>query len=148
MRTIALTIILALLSVPAHAEDLSAVVVGVYDGDTITVDIPDVPAVFGDNVGVRVLGIDTPEIRDRRPDVHALAVQARDMVRGWCPVGSPAMLHDVARDKYFRILARVECGGVDVAAELLRMGLAKPYDGGTKEGWAGTGDMPRKEEKP
>jgi len=124
-----------LFAIPAYAEDMTAVVVSVYDGDTITVDIPGVPAVFGDDIGVRIMGIDTPEMRGGTSETRRLAVQARDAVRGWCQAGGAVTLRDVARDKYFRVLARVECQGVDVAAELVRMGLAKPYDGGTKEGW-------------
>jgi endonuclease YncB( thermonuclease family) len=135
MRIIIYCIAMLALAGPCRAFELSAVVVSVYDGDTITVDIPGVPPVFGDDVGVRVLGIDTPEMRGGTHDTRRLAVQARDQVRGWCPAGSVVTLHDVARDKYFRILARVECGGVDVAAGLLGLGLARPYDGGTKGGW-------------
>lgn len=135
MRIIIYCIMMLALAAPCRAFELSAVVVSVYDGDTLTVDVPDVPAVFGDDVGVRVLGIDTPEMRGGTPETRRLAVQARDHVRDLCPVGSAVMLRDVARDKYFRILARVECGGVDVAAELLRLGLAREYDGGTKGEW-------------
>ena len=115
--------------------DLTGTVVSVHDGDTMTVTIPDVPPLLGENISVRVRGIDTPEMHDARPEIHALAVQARDLVRGWCPVGSPVGLHDAARGKYFRIVATPICGDVDVAAELLKSGLAHPYDGGTKITW-------------
>jgi len=30
--------------------------------DTITVDVKGIPAVFGDDIGIRVAGVDTPEI--------------------------------------------------------------------------------------
>lgn len=45
------------------------------------------------------------------------------MVRGCCAVGSTVELKDVGRDKYFRIDATPICGGVDVAAELVKAGL-------------------------
>lgn len=135
MRIIIYCVTMLALAVPCRAFELSAVVVSVYDGDTLTVDIPDVPPVFGDDVGVRVLGIDTPEMRGGTPETRRMAVQARDQVRCWCPGGSMVILRDVARDKYFRVLARVECGGVDVGSALLGLGLARPYDGGTKGGW-------------
>ena len=116
--------------------DLTATVVSVYDGDTMTVTIPDMPPLLGEDIPVRVRGIDTPEMKDTRPEIHALAVQARDMVRGWCPVGSMVELRGVGRDKYFRIDATPVCGGVDVAAELVKAGLAHgDYRGGTKEAW-------------
>lgn len=116
--------------------DLAATVVSVYDGDTMTVTIPDMPPLLGEDIPVRVRGIDTPEMKDTRPEIHALAVQARDMVRGLCPIGSTIELHGVGRDKYFRIDATPVCGGVDVAAELVKAGLAHgDYQGGTKESW-------------
>ncbi|MHC1787894.1 thermonuclease family protein [Solidesulfovibrio sp.] len=116
--------------------DLTAAVVSVYDGDTMTVTIPGVHPLFGEQIPVRVRGIDTPEMKDPRPDIRALAVLARDMMRGWCPIGSPVELLGVGRDKYFRIDATPICGGVDVAAELVKAGLAHgDYQGGTKEGW-------------
>lgn len=135
MKAIVFVVYLFCLVLPAQAADLSAVVVSVYDGDTLTVDIPGVPPVFGDDVGVRVMGVDTPEMRGGTPETRRLAIQARDRVRGWCPPGGVITLRDVARDKYFRILARVECGGMDVAAGLLRLGLAREYDGGKKREW-------------
>lgn len=116
--------------------DLTATVVSVYDGDTMTVTIPEVHPLLGENIPVRVRGIDTPEMKDTRPEIHALAVQARNMVRGFCPVGSTVELRDVGRDKYFRIDATPVCGGVDVAAELVKAGLAHgDYQGGTKVKW-------------
>lgn len=116
--------------------DLTATVVSVYDGDTMTVTIPDVPPLLGEKIPIRVRGIDTPEMKDARPEIHALAIQARGMVRGWCPIGSTVELRGVGRDKYFRIDATPVCGGVDVAAELVRAGLAHgDYQGGKKEAW-------------
>ncbi|WP_043643491.1 thermonuclease family protein [Solidesulfovibrio carbinoliphilus] len=116
--------------------DLFAVVISVYDGDTMTVSIPDVHPLLGDGISIRVRGIDTPEMKDQRPEIHAMAVLARDMVRGLCPSGSTVELRGVGRDKYFRIDATPVCGGVDVAAELVKAGLAHgDYEGGTKVAW-------------
>jgi micrococcal nuclease len=36
-----------------------------YDGDTITVNIPGQHPVFGNEISVRIKGIDTPEIRSK-----------------------------------------------------------------------------------
>ena len=38
-----------------------------YDGDTITFDIDGLHSIVGKNISVRVLGIDTPEIRGKKP---------------------------------------------------------------------------------
>ena len=36
-----------------------------YDGDTVTVNIDNVPALFGSHIPVRVRGIDTPEMKTK-----------------------------------------------------------------------------------
>ena len=36
-----------------------------YDGDTITVDLKGQHPLFGDNISVRIAGIDTPEIKGK-----------------------------------------------------------------------------------
>ena len=44
-------------------------------------------------------------------------------------------LAEPRRDKYFRILAKVMADGNEVAQELVKAGLAVPYDGGKKRDW-------------
>lgn len=44
-------------------------------------------------------------------------------------------LLDPKRDKYFRILAKVVADGQEVSHELVKAGLARPYDGGKKMRW-------------
>lgn len=111
-------------------DTFSATVLSVYDGDTITVNLNGVPEVFGSKLGVRVYGVDTPEIKGPH---KREAVKARDYVRSVCKVGSTVSLSNIRRDKYFRLDADIECGGVNVAKELLKRGLGKQYFGGKKE---------------
>jgi len=63
---VTIAILAFLLSTAAQAE-YGNVLVGdiarVYDGDTITVNVPQWPDIVGEEVGIRVRGIDTPEIR-------------------------------------------------------------------------------------
>ncbi len=48
-----------------HFGDLQGVkYVKNYDGDTITVDIPGYPRIIGENISIRLSGIDTPEIKE------------------------------------------------------------------------------------
>lgn len=115
--------------------DAVATVVSVYDGDTLHVDVLSWPAIVGDNVGVRVAGIDTPELKDKRDEVRGKAFDARSVTVQLCEVGSQIELKRMRRDKYFRVVANVICQGKDLGAELLSLGLAKPYDGGTKTAW-------------
>lgn len=44
-------------------------------------------------------------------------------------------LYNLGRDKYFRLLASVKVGDIDVAEYLIKKGLAKSYDGGVKTDW-------------
>ena len=132
-------VVIFLMSVPAHAEEYderrSVQFVSNYDGDTITVNVPGWPPIIGQGISVRIFGIDTPEMHDRRVSVHAVAVQARDLVHSMLSGVQSVEIRHVQRDKYFRILAEVWVDGVSVASELLRRGLARPYDGGTKMPW-------------
>lgn len=60
------------------------------------------------------------------------ALKAKEKVRQLLENARSIILLDVGRDKYFRILARVEADGVDIGKILIIEGLAKPYDGGRK----------------
>ena len=52
-----------------------------YDAYTITVNLKDLPPVFGEELGIRVAGIEAPEIRGQCAQEEQLALQARDRVR-------------------------------------------------------------------
>lgn len=114
---------------------VAATVVSVYDGDTITVRIDEMPAWLGKDIPIRVSGIDTPEMREKRPEVRALAHKARDVALNLCPPGMEVALSGIERGKYFRLVAYVNCDGRDLSQTLLDQQLAHPYDGGTKEPW-------------
>lgn len=53
----------------ASAKDYGSMfvdeVISVYDGDTFRVNIKGYPDVIGENIAIRVNGIDTPEIRGK-----------------------------------------------------------------------------------
>lgn len=108
----------------------------VYDGDTMRVMAEPWPDVFV-NVLVRVRGIDTPELRGGCPDEQLRAREARDFTAELVEVaGGVVELTRVGDDKYYgRVVADVSAGGRSVAEELLASGMARPYGGGTREGW-------------
>ena len=103
-----------------------------YDGDTITVNIPYAPPIIGENISVRVFGIDTPEIKGACPKEKQLAKDTKNYVKYILSKASYIDLEDVKRDKYFRILATVKTSEGDLAELLLDKGYAVEYDGGTK----------------
>lgn len=128
-----LLLCLLLSTIQAQAEDFPGVqYVRAYDADTITVNLKDLPPVFGEELGIRVAGIDAPEIRGRCAQEEQLALQARDRVRELLEQAQQIDLVDMERDKYFRVVAKVNVDGRDLSQLLLEEGHAVIYDGGTK----------------
>lgn len=104
-----------------------------YDGDTCMVSIPGVHPLFGDHIPVRLLGIDTPEIKGQCEQEKTLAREARDFARTMLSEAKEIKLVQVSRgDKYFRVLGRLEADGHDLSQALLDANLAVAYNGGTK----------------
>jgi endonuclease YncB( thermonuclease family) len=54
-------------------------VVDVYDGDTFKIDLPNMHPLFGDDISIRLFGVDTPEMRGTTDEVKALAMQAQQV---------------------------------------------------------------------
>ena len=124
---------LLLSTIQTQAEDFSGVqYVRAYDADTITVNLKDLPHVFGEELGIRVAGVNAPEIRGRCAQEDQPALQARDRVRELLEQAQQIDLVDVERDKYFRVVAKVNVDGRDLSQLLLEEGHAVIYDGGTK----------------
>ncbi|MDX8387245.1 MAG: thermonuclease family protein, partial [Ghiorsea sp.] len=105
----------------------------VYDGDTFKADIKVFPSLT-QKMSVRILGIDTPEIKGKCEQEKEKAIQARDALVGF--LGDKATLSKVQLGKFAgRVLAKVSVDGEDVAAYMLRAGHAIRYDGGKRQGW-------------
>jgi endonuclease YncB( thermonuclease family) len=110
-------------------------VISVYDGDTIRVNIKYYPPIIGENMGIRIAGIDTPEMRDKRPKIKKLAKQAKQFALIRLQNGNKIILKNMKRGKYFRIVAEVWVDGKNLGDELIKAGLAKRYGGGKKAKW-------------
>lgn len=116
------------------ADDIKKfTILKVIDGDTILINVDDIPDVFGKEVAVRIRGVDTPEMRTKNPKEKELALKAKDRL-GFLLRGK-VEIKNASRDKYFRLLADVYVDGQSVAEILIREGYARPYDGGKKEKW-------------
>ena len=90
---------------------------------------------------MRLTGIDTTEMKGLCEQEKELAKQAQSLTQKLMVQASKIELAEPRRDKYFRILAKVMADGQEVAQELIKAGLAVPYDGGKKKGWCTyTGD--------
>ena len=86
---------------------------------------------------VRVIGLDAPEMRARCPVELTMARAARARLAELIERG--VTLHPHGRDRYRRLLAVVhDAHGRDVAAVLIREGVARGYNGrGRRQGWCG-----------
>lgn len=110
-------------------------VVSVYDGDTFKVNIDGYPPIIGENVPIRIAGIDTPEIRGTTGYTQETAQKAKKFTQNLLRKAKEIKLRNMKRGKYFRIIAEVYVDGVNLGKELIRVGLAKRYDGGPRPTW-------------
>ncbi len=103
-----------------------------YDGDTLTVNIPNAPAFFAKKAKVRILGIDTAEIKTKAPCEKKMAKLAKEFVEKRLKRAKRIDLKKIGHDKYFRILAKVIYDGKNIGDELIQAKLAIPYEGKKK----------------
>ena len=89
---------------------------GITDGDTIKVLKDD-----KEQIKVRLVEIDAPEKK------QAFGNRSKQTLSDYC-FNKVATLTEKGQDRYGRTLARVNCNGVDVNAEMVRVGMAWVYD--------------------
>lgn len=116
----------------SYGDYQGAVYLQNYDGDTIRFDLPGYPPIAGDDIRVRVNGIDTPEINGKCEKEKYDAQQARDMVSDILKEAERINLKNMKRGKYFSIAADVIVDGESLAEILIEAGMAIKYDGGKK----------------
>jgi len=104
-----------------------AKVVRVYDGDTFYVNIEKIHSLFGDSLGIRIKGIDTPELRGGTPETKAEGIKARDFTINFLKVAKRVDLSECSRGKFFRIVCHVYADGKSLGDELIKAKLAKVY---------------------
>ena len=131
-------------------------VASIYDGDTFRVNISSCMELFCSNIGVRVDGVDTPELKGRGiTDCEKRAgKRVKEFTVGLLTAANKITLTNPQRGKYFRIVAgiRLEVQGkdlmqsgvkgswepdklytVDLGKLLMDNGHAYEYHGGTKK---------------
>ncbi len=114
LRVLSLVVLCLAVSI-ARAERIQALVVGVTDGDTVTVLTPEKK-----RMKVRLAAIDAPE--KGQPFGKAAKQALSDLVfRRDVTVDGDKL------DRYGRLVAKIEHEGRDVNLELARMGLAWWY---------------------
>jgi micrococcal nuclease len=119
IRKLILTACVTAAPVMAAATDFNGRVVGVHDGDTISV-MHD-----GHAERVRLEGIDCPE--DGQPFGKAAKRAASDLV-----FGRDVRVQVAGKDRYGRTLGRVYIGQTAVSLRIVRLELAWPEVAGTR----------------
>ncbi len=117
-RTLWLYGFLALLAGPLLAAEYAGRVVGVSDGDTLTLLVPD--GTRFKQVRVRLGEIDTPE--SRQPYGERAKQALSDLA-----YNQQARVVVQDTDRYGRTVGRVYVGSLDVNAEMIRQGAAWAY---------------------
>mgnify|MGYP001582595735 CR=1 FL=1 len=104
----------------------------VYDGDTISVIFK-----FGElycRKNIRLLGIDSCEIKSKIKSEKDLAIRARDYLREKI-LGKLIQINMLKLDKYGRQLGIIYCDNININEDLIKGGFVRPYDGKKKEIW-------------
>lgn len=98
---------------------LICLIVGITDGDSLTArcEVPRGMQTFK----VRLTEIDAPE------KAQPFGNRSKQALSELC-FKKPALLHSQGTDRYGRLLARVECDGVDANASMVALGMAWVYD--------------------
>ena len=101
----------------------NAIIVSVYDGDTVTADIDLGFEVWLKGQKLRLLNIDTPEVRGKE---KAEGIVSRDALRSRI-LGKEVKIKSDRKGKYGRWLVEIFLDDENINSWLLAEGLAKPY---------------------
>ena len=101
----------------------NAIIVSVYDGDTVTADIDLGFEVWLKGQKLRLLNIDTPEVRGKE---KAEGIVSRDALRSRI-LGKEVKIKSDRKGKYGRWLVEIFLDDENINNWLLAEGLAKPY---------------------
>ena len=135
--------LLALLPFNAMAMEYNWEVLRVVDGDTVEVKQEFLPEEL--RLYVRILGIDTPEKKSKCASEVELAHQASAITTEIFNVAkknhSKITFKKIKWDKYGgRIDAEIWIDDRNMSTDLIAMGVARKYDGGTKQSWCVNGE--------
>lgn len=131
----------AVMSFALHGEAISnktygsavvTEVTSIYDGDTFRANLKGYPAIIGERIGIRINGIDTPEMHGQCQKEKTLARRAKELTVTQLRGAKKIELRNMKRGKYFRIVADVYVDGRNLGRTLIDNALAVEYDGGHK----------------
>lgn len=105
----------------------------IVDGDTIDIIIDLGFSIFSKQ-RIRLNGIDAPETNSKDEIEKKLALEAKDFTAKWFAKNPNLTVKTTKDDKYGRILGEFYSNGQTESfnAQMVRLGYAWAYDGGTK----------------
>ena len=109
----------------------------VYDGDTFFIKVDTRPN-FAEEIGVRIIGVDTPEMCGVTAKERRWAIEARDYLER--RINKSRKMDFLSKSKKFRfshgrILAVVKIDGRDIAQDIIDEGLGRKNHGEKRDGW-------------
>lgn len=110
-----------------------AKILEIYDGDTMTLNI-DLGFDISIKKKIRLLGINTPEVRTSNKEEKKLGIEVRDFLREML-LGKEVIITTQKPDKYGRSLSTMYHNGTCINTLLKEMNYAKPYWGGKRKRW-------------
>lgn len=135
MHKIIITLCAIMFSTLSHADKFTVKYRSCYDGDTCRIDFDKnitqnylVPAFFALNVRIRIVGIDTPEIRGKCAKEKRLAIKARDYLHYTLKKANSIIIdidNNNKLDSLGRYLAVVYVDGVNINNKMLTSGYAR-----------------------
>ena len=110
-----------------------AKIVDVYDGDTVKVVFPVSNKLYKFNC--RIIGVDTPEIRNKNIEIKKYGIHVRDKLREKI-LNKVVMVECHDFDKYGRLLIDIKDNlNIKISEWLIENNYAFAYDGGKKKDW-------------
>ena len=95
----------------------------------MTVNIPGVHPLFGNQIRNQGAGHRHTGNTGKYPFEKQKAKETKTLIKGILNRANEITLHDIEREKYFRIVASVIVDGQNLSDLLLAKKLAVPYDG-------------------
>lgn len=138
MKKLLSVLCLLFMMLPSSAFAYGWKVIKVLDGDTVKFEVGFLPKELGNQISVRVLGVDTPE-KAPRAKCEKEAELGKKATEFTKKVVGEAKVVDVqlkSWDKYGgRVLGTITLDGKDLTKMLIDAGLARAYFGEKKSDW-------------
>ena len=133
MHKLIITLCAITFSTLAHADKFTVKYRSCYDGDTCRIDFIKnitenyiVPEFFASNVRIRVVGIDTPEIKGSKcAKENRLAQKARDYLNYTLKKANSIIVDTNKRDNFGRYLAVLYVDDININNLMLARGYAR-----------------------